>query len=127
MDKNEIKKILYKEKPIATLIQIESAGSILKIHETCGYLDNFYPIMDFYDVEESTEAIFECIRGNNVYYRINKQDEELVSIELNTNSIAKYKAETSIGEIEFLIPTTDMGTTDFSLDMEAKLLIRWIK
>ena len=40
---------------------------------------------------------------------------------------AYYKTETSLGDVNFVIPTNDMGEADFLPEMDAKLLIRWIE
>lgn len=40
---------------------------------------------------------------------------------------AYYKCATSIGDIYFKIPVSDMGDSAFVEDMESKLLIRWIE
>jgi hypothetical protein len=40
---------------------------------------------------------------------------------------AYYVTETSLGEIKFVIPVSDMGEADFLPEMDAKLLIRWIE
>lgn len=38
-----------------------------------------------------------------------------------------YKTQTSIGEVNFVIPTNDMGEADFLPEMDSKLLIRWME
>lgn len=69
MENQEIKKILYKEKPVAT--------------------------------RQST----------------------IVS---HSGTTSYYKAHTSIGEITFTIPHSEMGLNTFNQEENAQLLIRWI-
>lgn len=41
--------------------------------------------------------------------------------------VAYYYAELNSERINFQIPVDDMGTTDFGIEEEAKLLLRWIQ
>lgn len=56
-------------------------------------------------------------------YRV-KPTATFVSIE---KGIVTYRAELSTGSVFFEVPFTDMKETPFLLNMEAQLLIRWIK
>lgn len=40
---------------------------------------------------------------------------------------AYYKSMTSLGEVNFAIPVSDMGDADFLPEMDAKLLLRWLE
>lgn len=38
-----------------------------------------------------------------------------------------YECETSVGKVQFHVPLSEQGETEFTTEMEAQLLIRWIK
>lgn len=74
MNLNEIKKALYKEKPIAKEIDNGRSG----------------------------------IRGSSAI------------------TMSRYRAKTSLGDIDFCVPHHEMGEKNFEKEIPAQLLIRWI-
>ena len=55
--------------------------------------------------KQKPTADLEMIRGGNLYY----------------NALL-----TSMEDIQFIVPISDIGTTDFFPEMEAKHLLRWL-
>lgn len=63
----------------------------------------------------------------NEIKKILYKEKPIAKFKMIRMEFAYYVTETSLGEVKFVIPVSDMGEADFLPEMDAKLLIRWIE